>query len=199
MKTIKILLCSMLCISLCSCSNNNSNEQVSVTETNAPQVAPREDVTFTIPVELLNGEEPNLDEVNENYVKEVTKNEDGSYTITLTADGHEELITSITDQLNNSCVEILNDKENYPNIEDIQHNADFTEFTIVCSSQNLNMGEGFISLSMMFAGAMFQIFNGVDVDSIDVKVTYKDSSTDQEFDSYSFRDTLQQMSENTTE
>lgn len=194
MKTLKILLCSMLCISLCSCSSN-SNKQVSVTETDAPQVAPKDNVTFTIPAEFLNGEEPNLDEVNTEYIKEVTLNEDGSYTVTLTADGHEELMASLTQQINDSCIEILEDKENYPNIKDIQHNAGFSEFTIVCSNQELNMAESFISLSMMIFGGMFQIFNGVATDAIDVKLTYIDSTTDQEFDSYTLKDTLQQMSE----
>ena len=129
------------------------------------------------------------------YIKEVTLNEDGSYTVTLTADGHEELMASLTQQINDSCIEILEDKENYPNIKDIQHNAGFSEFTIVCSNQELNMAESFISLSMMIFGGMFQIFNGVATDAIDVKLTYIDSTTDQEFDSYTLKDTLQQMSE----
>lgn len=128
------------------------------------------DVTLTIPAEYAEGEtQESLDEaVEENGWKSATLNEDGSVTYVMTKSQHKAMMTELEDSVNESLQEMCG-SENYPNFVSITGEDNFTKFTVVTKSEELDLTESFSVLGFYVYGGMYNIFNGTSpVDNIHV-------------------------------
>lgn len=134
------------------------------------------DVNLTIPSDFV-GEttQEELDKVaEEKGYKSVTLNEDGSATYVMTKSQHKDMMQSTSDSIEESLNEMIG-SEDYPNFTSIEHNDDFTEFTVTTKSTELDMNESFSVMSFYMYGGMYNIFNGTPADNVHVDFVNADS------------------------
>lgn len=134
------------------------------------------DVNLTIPSDFV-GEttQEELDKVaEEKGYKSVTLNEDGSATYVMTKSQHKDMMQSTSDSIEESLNEMIG-SEDYPNFTSIEHNDDFTEFTVTTKSAELDMNESFSVMPLYMYGGMYNIFNGTPADNVHVDFVNADS------------------------
>lgn len=134
------------------------------------------DVNLTIPSDFV-GEttQEELDKVaEEKGYKSVTLNEDGSATYVMTKSQHKDMMQSTSESIEESLNEMIG-SEDYPNFTSIEHNDDFTEFTVTTKSTELDMNESFSVMSFYMYGGMYNIFNGTPADNVHVDFVNADS------------------------
>lgn len=134
------------------------------------------DVDLTIPSDFV-GEttQEELDKVaEEKGYKSVTLNEDGSATYVMTKSQHKDMMQSTSESIEESLNEMIG-SEDYPNFTSIEHNDDFTEFTVTTKSTELDMNESFSVMSFYMYGGMYNIFNGTPADNVHVDFVNADS------------------------
>ncbi len=126
-------------------------------------------VTLTIPAEFAEDmTQDELDaEVADGEVKSAKLNEDGSVTLEMSKKQHDEMMSGLADSFQETFDGMINDEGT--NFVSIDYNDDFTEFTVVTTSTELNLTESFSSLALYFAGGMYNAFAGNPVDNICVK------------------------------
>lgn len=135
-------------------------------------------VEITLPDVFFEGED--IDSVIANAEEdgmEVTKNEDGSLTYKVSKAKHEELMNELETSITESVEDMIN-SEDYISIKDITYNKKFSEFTLLVDKNAYeNSFDGFAVLGLGMSGAMYQLFNGADIDNYNVKIIVKDEST----------------------
>ncbi|MEG0404494.1 MAG: hypothetical protein RR571_08930 [Anaerorhabdus sp.] len=188
MKKILILFISSMMI--VGCSSTPKVENTPTPEPTEPEssdsISSEEslvDVTIHLPASMF--EDMTSEEIEtaakDNGISSVVINEDGSVDYTMSKSVHNKLMKEMKDGFVEQIGEMLSNKEEYPSFEEITYNDEFTEFTIVCTSKELNMTENMSSLLLMLSGAMYQSMNAVPSDQIKVIVNYKDKETDEIF------------------
>lgn len=127
-------------------------------------------VTLTIPAEFAEGmTQEEIDAaVNEGTYKSATLNEDGSVTIVMSKGQHDDLMKTTADSIEESLQSMVG-SEDYPNIVSIEHNEDFTEFTVTTKSESLDLAESFSVLMFYMSGGMYNAFAGNSVDNVHVQ------------------------------
>lgn len=133
-------------------------------------------VELNIPADII-GEttQEKLDETaKEKGYKSITLNPDGSATYVMTKTQHKEMMDELAVSMDESLQEMIG-SEDYPNFTKIEHNEDFTEFTITTASTELDIKESFSVLMFYMQGGMYNIFNGTPVDN--VSVTFVNAET----------------------
>lgn len=182
----------ILCIifSLSSCSERNSPNQPNEIEAESkedeiPESEPEEtettegievdrelfDVTITLPPDFAEegATQEHYDEAaKENGWKSATLNEDGSVTYVMTRGQHKELMGEITESIETSLSEMVGSEE-FPNIVSVSANDDYTEFSVVTKSEELDISESFTVLGFYMYGGLYHAFNGTNVDNIHVE------------------------------
>lgn len=102
-----------------------------------------------------------IDELDDDEVKDITKNADGSMTFKMTKDAHKELLSSIKETIDESIKEILEDKENYPSFDSISYNEDLTVFDIKVDPAVYGGFESLSAYVFCMYGNMYQALNAV--------------------------------------
>jgi len=131
------------------------------------------DVTITIP-ETYAGDtsQEDLDVFcKENGFKSVTRNEDGSITYVMSKAKHKEYMKEMSEEMKSTLKELVGSAD-YPNITDIKTNDDFTKFEIVTKSTELDLSESFSTYVFMMYGALYSYFAGVNMDDVNIQVTF---------------------------
>ncbi len=133
------------------------------------------DVKINVPAEYM-GEttQEELDEKAKAAGYKAVLNADGSATYTMSKAQHKKMMTEMSESLKASLEEMVG-SEDYPNITDISANADFTNFTIVTKSTELDMTESFSTIAFYMYGGIYNIYNGTSVDNIHVDFVNADS------------------------
>lgn len=134
------------------------------------------DVEMTIPASYM-GEttQEELDNTAKEYgYKSITLNDDGSATYVMTKKQHEEMMSEMRSNINESLNDMVG-SEDYPNFTDITANDDFTAFTVTTKSTELDINESFSVIGFYMYGGMYAIFNGTTVDN--VSVTFVNADT----------------------
>ena len=98
----------------------------------------------------------------------VTLNDDGSATYVMTKSRHKQLMEEISKSMDESLQKILDDKDTYPNFESITHNADYTDFTIEYSAEELSLSDTFSTILFYYMGGMYGVFNGEPAENVHV-------------------------------
>jgi len=128
------------------------------------------DVTLTIPADYAEGvtQESLNESVKEKGWKSATLNDDGSITYVMTKKQHKEMMNEFAQSINESLQELCN-SEDYPNFVSVTAEDEFTKFTIVTKSEELDLNESFSVMMFYMYGGMYHIFNGTSpVDNIHV-------------------------------
>ena len=133
-------------------------------------------VTLTIPKDFV-GEttQEKLDEsVKERGYKSATLNSDGSVTYVMTKAQHEEMLTGIRESIDQSLSEMVGSSD-YPYITNVEHNDNYTSFTITTKNAEPDMSESFSVMALYMYGGMYGIFSGEEVDNVHVDFKNADS------------------------
>ena len=133
-------------------------------------------VTLTIPKDFV-GEttQEKLDEsVKEKGYKSATLNSDGSVTDVMTKAQHEEMLVGIRESIDKSLSEMIGSSD-YPNITNVEHNDNYTSFTITTKNAEPDMSESFSVMALYMYGGMYGIFSGEEVDNVHVDFKNADS------------------------
>ena len=129
------------------------------------------DITVTIPNYASDEGNSNLPEA-----AETVTNSDGSTSYTLDKKQQKKWKKYLKSSFDDSIKEILDDDENYPNVEDITYNDDMTEFEISFASSDLAPSEYFIGFLPLFIAPVYQQVNGIAEKDVDYTLAVKDSS-----------------------
>lgn len=133
-------------------------------------------VTLTVPAGFVGTERTQADYdtlAAENGYKSVTLNADGSVTYVMTKTQHQEMLTMLKGEFQKGMDEMCGSSD-YPHFVSITPNDDYSVITVVCSSSELDMSEGFATLALYMYGGMYSVFAGTNTDNI--RVDFVDQS-----------------------
>lgn len=137
------------------------------------------DITVTIPSYAVEDDMSSLPEA-----KDTQTLEDGSISYTLDEEQQKDWKAYLKSSFDDTIKNVLNDKVNYPNIENISYNEDMTEFHIdVTAMDNLTMSEYFVGYLPFFTAPVYQEADGISEDDIDYKLITTDLSSGEEITS----------------
>ena len=158
-----------------------------------------DNIAITLPSGIV-GEitQEKLDEIvdkDDGFIS-ATLNSDGSVSYVLTPEKCNEMRVEMQGSLEESLQEILDSSE-YPNIESISHNEDFSKSTVTCTSEDLKLAESLLPMSLyMCSGIYFQFL----VDKPDnVYITFINSSTGKVFYETNAQEFSEKMNEKIAE
>lgn len=190
MKKVLILL---LVLTIVGCSSKEKVETTSTPDQVETQsndsISANEglfDVTVHLPASMFDGlsNEQIESGAKENGISSVVINDDGSVDYTMTKSVHNKLMKEMKDNLIVSIEGLLENKEEYPNFEKITYNDDFSEFTVTCTTSELNMSEKMSPLMLAISGAMYQSMNATPNEENRVVITYIDKNSGDIFKTY---------------
>lgn len=184
MKKLFISLLALLL--LVGCAPQNNSHEAENLENSQDQTAvipvPEKDKEITLSAGFVSM----VTDDPESYVKDFTSgeqseyftsaklNEDGSVTFVMAAEKYNEYISNMKAELDSTLEEMINDKESYPNVENITYSSDMTTFNVTLSKSEVSFGESFMAFALYIYGATFQMFSEKPNDLIDVNVNYYD-------------------------
>ena len=99
--------------------------------------------------------------------KSVTLQDDGSITIVMSKSKHKKMMEELSKSIDEELQKMIG-SEDYPNFTAVEHNDDYTSFTVTTKSEELGFTESFSSLGFYIFGGMYNSFNGTPVDNIHV-------------------------------
>lgn len=177
-KIYAILLAATLAMSLVACGDNDDSKKES--ETNNDKIEVDENlltVELTIPSDFVGEttqEELNQTVEEEDGLKSITLNEDGSATYVMTKKKHKEMMSEIKSGIDTELQAMVG-SEDYPTFTKVEANDNYTSFTITTTSTELNLTESFSVMAFYIQGGMYNAFNGTPADNIHVDFVNADS------------------------
>ena len=99
--------------------------------------------------------------------KSVKLHDDGSITIVMSKSQHKKMMEELSKSIDDALQEMVG-SEDYPNITAVEHNDNYTSFTVTTKSEELGFTESFSSLAFYLYGGMYNSFNGTPADNIHV-------------------------------
>ncbi|MCL9971120.1 hypothetical protein MX569_11035 [Anoxybacillus kestanbolensis] len=194
-----ITLIFSMFVFLAACGNNNEKE-LNEAETNASENINKDDsisvdknlldVEVTLPASLFEGQDIDkvITEAEQDGIKEVIKNDDGSLTYKMTKSKHKELINELESGIKKTIDELKRDKSLIV-IQDITYNDNFSEFNMIVDvSSSENSMYGLAAIGLGISGMYYQVFNGVK--DLKVTVNIKNASTGEILDTFVYPDIL---------
>lgn len=185
-RLVCVFLSLILIFSLCSCGSSNAEDNVKSQGSDSNAIAPQEEndsrnfvdvdpglfnVTLTVPSDFVDADmtQEELDKTaSELGYKSATLNEDRSVTYVMTKEQHKEMMSAVKESIDDSLSEIIESGE-YPNFVSIEANENYTEYTVVTKSEELDFSESFSVLAFYIYSGMYYAFNGTEVDNICVQ------------------------------
>ncbi|QQK78503.1 hypothetical protein HUG20_00200 [Salicibibacter cibi] len=158
-----------------------------------------EDVELTLPAELMEEagadsiEELAADADEEDGIEEVAENEDGSVSITMTGEAHQEMMAEMEQEANEYIEEIVTNDE-FASIEDVTANDSFDDITFVVDQEQYeNSFDGFAAFGVSIWALMYQGFDGVDEEEMEVTIHLESAEDGEVFDSVTYPDAFDDM------
>lgn len=142
------------------------------------------DVSITIPAEFISDPDKMISEANATEgIESCTLNEDGSVTYIMTKEAHEKMIEEFKSGFDESFNSQLNSGI-YTSITKVEHNEDFTDFTIYVSDYELYKGsmDGMIQISILLYVGYYDALRGETTDESQLKFTVVDDSTGEKYE-----------------
>lgn len=170
-KIFAILIATTLVLSLVACGGNDDSKKES--ETNNDKIEVDENlltVELSIPADFVGEttqEELNQTVEEEDGLKSITLNEDGSATYVMTKKKHKEMMSEIKSGIDEELQSMVG-SEDYPNFTKVEANEDYTSFTITTTSTELDLAESFSVMNLYVQGGLYNVFNGTPADNIHV-------------------------------
>lgn len=165
-----MMFCTAFAICGCSGSGNSSEPSQSNSESENKEVVILSDAEVTLPAVMVGDEIPN--DAVANYSENREK-------VTYSLSGAEltDIVNGIASDISESIDTILNDKDYYPNIQNIIPNSDYTEFTIELTGGELNTYEAMLVMSFYTIGDKYQLYYGIPEDKVNTIVKYVNGQT----------------------
>jgi len=196
-----VLLFVSLFVVACGDKSVDVEEEVSETEVAEPVEAEESievdetllNVEITLPASYFEDETPEEIEssAKEEGIKEVIANDDGSYTYVMSKKKHQEMMDSIAEEY---AVEFADPSVNYPSVKSIEYNDDFSKFTITVDKEAYeDSWDLFVTMEAGMSGMMYQTFDSVSEDDIEVVINVVDSITNEVFNTTVYPDALDEM------
>lgn len=197
MKRLGLLLFSSLLLVACSAGEEPAEQE---------EVEQQEEAGVEVDKGLLNVEitlpemffdEEDLTEIEkemeENHQANVTKNDDGSITVKMSKKEHKQLLEEMSEELMEMIDEVIADEE-YPSIEDISYNRDFTEINVVVNREQFEENlDAFALFSVAFSSLFYQLFDGKDIEKEKVVMNMIDEATEESFDEIVYPDVFDEI------
>lgn len=148
------------------------------------------DEQITVPASFFDEmtEDEIMDAAKEEGFKSCVVNEDGSVTYTMTAKKKAEILKEYEDSVDESINKLLEGDGKVESFTDIKYTNNFDEFDVYVDSSKYSLFDNLYVLTFYISGAYCQIFNGVSLDKIDVKVNFIDKDNNEVLYSGSYRD-----------
>ncbi|WP_035507186.1 hypothetical protein [Halobacillus karajensis] len=150
-------------------------------------------VEVTLPESMFEGESiENLKaEAEEEGIKKVTQNEDGTITYKMSKSTHKELMNELETNLKDTIQE-TEKSEDYSSIKEVVHNKDFSVFTMVVNQSDYeNSMDGFATMTLGMSGLMYQLFDGAEAEDYSVTIKIEDEETGETFDEVVYPDAME--------
>lgn len=148
--------------------NNDTNQKVEVDEGLL-------EVEVTLPASFFSDSEEEVTQESleekikdEDGIKSVKLNEDGSVTYEMTKKKQKEMLDEIKESIDESCQSLVDSEDT--SFVSIDYNDDVTEFTCVMTNTEPNLSESFSVISIYLLGAYYNTFAGES--DFDIKVQY---------------------------
>ena len=170
-KIYAILIVTTLTLSLVACGGKDDSSKES--KTNNDKIEVDENlltVEMTIPSDFIGEttqEELNQTIEEEDGIKSITLNEDGSATYVMTKKKHKDMMSEIKTSIDEELQAMVG-SEDYPNFTKVEANEDYTSFKITTTSTELDLAESFSVMSFYMQGGLYNVFNGTPADNIHV-------------------------------
>lgn len=137
-------------------------------------------VDITIPAEMFESDEVDPDTIMEDMkaqgVTKVVENSDGSLTIKMSKEKHEQIMKDMRAEIRNTIDEIKASQD-YPSIKNITFNESFSEFNLMVNKEAYEDSfDGFVSITFGLSGMLYQFYDGKDMDDIQVTINVMDDS-----------------------
>lgn len=198
MKRLIAILCTTVFL-LVGCGNSskvNGGEDTNTSAGNNESVEVDKnllDVTLKLPASMFEGEDINVkaEEMKQDGFKDATVNEDGSITIKMSKSKHKEMITEMKTSIIESFEDIKTSGD-FTSIKDIKYNDDFSKITLeVVQTEYEQSMDALATFTIGISAMMYNLYNGVEGDKIQVTIEAKDSETGEVFSTVIYPDDLQ--------
>lgn len=153
-------------------------------------------VSVTLPVDFWEGvtEQEVIRRAGEQGIDEVTLNDDGSLTFTMTEDERKALCEDFLVRFERRVADItgktaVSAPEETQTFSAIEHNKDFSEITVACNGMYAQ-GDGFILLELLLSAGYYQLLNGVEPEALDVVVDIVDAYSERSIERISIKELL---------
>lgn len=193
-KITSIALSLCLCCSMAACGGSDSTSEkentASKSSAEAGEAQETEEnglsaeknllsVEVTIPASLLDGSESTelTDEAKSHGIKDITQNEDGSITMKMTKDAHQELLDSVKASIDETINSLLADKENCPSFDSITYNDNVTVFDVNVDPATYGGLQAFSAFALYLSGNMYQALNAVPENELKTVVNFVNKDT----------------------
>lgn len=167
-KLIALFMAVVMTLSLAACGGGSNESGVKI----------------TLPAELM-GEmtQEDLDKaVADGEFLSAVVNEDGTVTCEMSKSKHDELMKTVTAEIDKALEDMIGSAE-YPNVTNVEHEDDYSSFTVTTKSTELDMAESLSVIAFYMYGGMYGACNG-DTDVV-VKVSFVNVDTGDTIESFS--------------
>lgn len=211
-KVIVFLLSVIMSLQLVACGPANSPSAASgdanseshissavTSEGSSPGVGAEKglfDVSVTFPAEMFEDTdfETIKKQAEEQGIKSVTKNDDGSITYKMSKADHKKMM----DDMKTSTAETLKGyvtDTDLESITDVSFNDDFSQIKISVDKEKYeNSMDSFAALGAGFQGMFYQLFDGRKEADVSVKIDFVDNKTGEVLDSTTYPDAFNDSS-----
>lgn len=133
-------------------------------------------VEITVPSDFIESVDETLKDAEEKGYK-AKANDDGSITYTLTKAQHAEIMVGMAASLEEAINDMISGGE-YPSLKDVKFNNDYTKVDITVDYDSyINSFDSFAAAFVGMYGGMYQIFDGVSEDNINVQINLIDEKS----------------------
>lgn len=198
-KVLFLVLLSFLMISLAACGSDSTQQEEASAETENEESKKEDEsvevdknllsVEVNIPSSMIESSEETIANAEEQGL-EVTENEDGSLTYKMSKSKHKEMMDEIKTQLNQTTEEITSSGD-YPSVQNVIANDDFSEFTMVVDQEKYeNSMDGFAAITLGFSGMFYQLYDGVSEDDYNI-VIYVENENGEVFNTINYPEDME--------
>ena len=195
-KLISLILILCLSISVCACGNSSSVNDASSSENSSIEVDENLlSVEVSLPASFFEDEsaEDIKASAKENGFSDCTIHEDGSVTYKMSKSKHREIMSDLKISLEESVENMLTGDEAVESFINIEYSDNFSKFDVYVDPEKYTVWDGIYSLVFYMSGAFYQLFDGNDINNVDVIVNFINSATNEIIETGSFREWTENM------
>ena len=147
-------------------------------------------VEITLPASFFEGSSQDeiMASANEDGIKDVTVNSDGSVTYKMSKSKHKEMLAEYKKSIDDMISGMLDGPDKVASFTDIKYNDNISELNVYVDKAKYNEMDSMSVLAFYVSGLYYQALNGTDSSDLEVVVNFIDKDTDEVFQSGSSKD-----------